>query len=185
MQGFDGMGWRPAWRMGDATMSPRQPRAYKRERGFTLIELVTAVGLIGIMLGVAMPYIPRGTYDLWGTQVQFLADMRAARTLALTKGDHYRLVVTSATHYEVRRMQLQGANWVDRVQPAIASRTLGTAITFVEGANNVYEFNTRGLLVNPGTVQSILLTDSRSGHYRGVTVWPSGQVAPDNDATPS
>lgn len=185
MKGFDGMDWRPAWRVGDAAVSPRQSPSYKRARGFTLIELVTAVGLIGIMLGMAMPYIPHGTYDLWGTQVQFLADMRAARTLALTKGDHYRLVVTSATHYEVRRMQLQGANWVDRVQPPIVSRTFGSTISIAEGATNIYEFNTRGLLVNPGTVQSILLTDSRSGHYRGVTVWPSGQVAPDNDATPS
>ena len=154
-------------------------------RGYTIMELMTVVALTGIILAMAIPNIPRGTYDLWGTQTLFLGDIRAARTLALTKGDHFRLVVTSNTSYEVRRMTLLGTLWIDRVQDPLTSRTLPAHVTFAEGASNSYEFNTRGLLVNPDAVQSILLTDARSGRYRGITVWPSGQVAPDNDAGPA
>ena len=173
------------WRVSDARASSRRFPTYKCVRGYTIMELMTVVGLTGIILAMAIPNIPRGTYDLWGTQTLFLGDIRAARTLALTKGDHFRLVVTAAGTYDVRRMQLLGAIWIDRVQPPLTSRTLPAHVTFAAGVNNSYEFNTRGLLVNPNAVQSVLLTDSRSGHYRGVTVWPSGQVAPDNDAGPS
>ena len=184
MVGFTATRQRVTWRVGDASASPRRSPAYTRVRGFTIVELMTVVGLAGIILGMAIPNIPRGTYDLWGSQTQFLADIRAARTWSLTKGDHFRLVVTGATHYEVRRMQLLGTTWIDRVQAPVSSRTLPAHVSFAAGDDNIYEFNTRGLLVNPGGVENMLLTDNRSGHYRGVTVWPSGQVAPDNTAAP-
>ena len=185
MLGFKVTRRRVTWRVSDATASSRRVPTYRTVRGYTVMELMTVVGLTGIILGMAIPNIPRGTYDLWGTQTLFLGDIRSARTLALTKGDHFRLLVTGANSYQVRRMQLMGAIWIDRVQAPVASRTLPAHVTFAAGVNNTYEFNTRGLLVNPGAVQSILLTDERSGHYRGITIWPSGQVAPDNDATPA
>jgi hypothetical protein len=183
--GFGKTAQRGTWRVSDATGSFRQSPAYKRVHGYTVMELMTVLALTGIILAMAIPNIPRGTYDLWGTQTLFLGDIRAARTLSLTKGDHFRLLVTGVDSYEVRRMQLLGGIWIDRVQPPITARTLPTHISFAAGVTNSYEFNTRGLLVNSNAVQDILLTDSQSGRYRGVTVWPSGQVAPDNDAAPA
>lgn len=180
MKDFGTRIWRPARRVSDANATLLAVRPFTRVRGFTLIELLTTIGLLAVVAGMAIPHMPRGTYDLWTTQVQFLSDMRRARTSALTMGDHYRVVITANNHYEVRRMQLQPDNvtWLDRPGAPLISRTFGSSITFTSGVNNAYEFNTRGLLVIPTAVFTISMYDARTLKSRNITVWPSGQVSP-------
>jgi hypothetical protein len=135
------------------------------------------MGLIAVMLGVASPGMPRGAFALWDANQQLLADLRRTRTDALTKGDHFRLSVTSATEYAEHRMRLVGGVWVaDAV--AVRSRTLPSGVTFSAGVGTSFEFNTRGLLVTPEAAASLQLLDAHSYATRQITVWPSGQVAP-------
>jgi prepilin-type N-terminal cleavage/methylation domain-containing protein len=162
--------------MGDAESSLRQSRVHARERGLTLIELIASMAIFGVVLAVAVPQFPRNAFALWGAQTQLLADLRRARGDALTKGDHFRLQVDDATHYSVYRMSLAGGIW-SPTGAAVVARALPNGVTFVAGTGATFEFNTRGLMVNPSAAQTLDMADT-TGHHHDITVWPSGQVAP-------
>lgn len=165
-----------ARQVGDAESSLRQSRAHTRERGLTLIELLASMAIFGVVLAVAIPQFPRNAFALWGAQTQLLADLRKARGDALTKGDHFRLQVDTATTYSVYRMSLAGGVWSPTGSPTV-SRALPSGVTFVAGVGANFEFNTRGLMVNPSAAQTLDMADA-DGHHHDITVWPSGQVAP-------
>ena len=166
-----------SWRLADDDVTSPPVRLHKAERGFTLIELLVVVGILGVLMGIAVPRLPQGSYALWTAQQQLLADLRATRSDALTKGDHFRFDVTAAGAYAEYRMTLVGNNWVASATPT-RSRVLPSGVTFASGVGSSFEFNTRGLMLNPGAAATLSLSDARTSHTRAVTVWPSGQVAP-------
>lgn len=146
-----------------------------RTGGFTVLELIVTMSLITILMAVAMPRAPHSSLTLWNSNEQLLGDLRRARADALTRGDHFVLEITGASSYRERRMQLVGLEWLP-VDPPIRGRDLPEGITFTAGVGMRFEFNTRGLLVIPDAAGNLQLHDAHSGHNRGITVWPSGQV---------
>jgi len=171
--------------MGDARATLRQSSAYNGERGVSAgergvsaIELVATVAIMAVVLGIAMPRMANRPYALWNAQTTLIGDLRQARAEAITRGDHFRVDITGASTYKVSRMQLQAdGTWTPRV-PAYRSRTLPTGLGFVVGNGLAFEFNTRGLMLNPGWAATLVLFDYTHSLTRWVTVWPSGQVAP-------
>jgi prepilin-type N-terminal cleavage/methylation domain-containing protein len=155
---------------------PRFRPAPGRNTGFTILELLVVVSLMSVLLGIALPRMPRSAYALWNVDRQLLADLRHVRAEALTKGDHFRLRVTTANAYEMARMRFVGGAWV--ADQPYRSRVLPDGVSFTTGVGRVFEFNTRGLLIDPAVTTRLALTDSRTDNTRHVTVWPSGQVAP-------
>ena len=164
-------------RLTDGEVTSPSVRLYKLERGFTLIELLVVVGIFGVLMGIALPRLPQRSYALWIAQQQLLADLRATRADALTKGDHFRFDVSGSGAYAEYRMTLVGNNWVASATPT-RSRVLPSGVTFASGVGSSFEFNTRGLMLNPGAAATLALSDALTAHTRAVTVWPSGQVAP-------
>jgi len=162
-----------AQRVGDGRASAPD----KHRRAFTIVELMATVALIGIVLGIAAFRFQPGPYALWSAQQQLLGDLRLTRSDALTKGDHFRFDITTANTYVEYRMQLVGPTWTPTVPP-VRTRTLPTSVTFTSGVGNRFEFDTRGLMLNPGAATVLNLVDANTGHTRAVTVWPSGQVMP-------
>jgi hypothetical protein len=164
--------------MGDARATVRHQRAYKRERGLSAIELVATMALMGVVAGVAMPSMTRQPYALWNAQTTLIGDLRQARSESITRGDHYRVDITGASTYTVSRMQLNAdGTWTPRV-PAWRSRTLPSNVQIVSGSGLGFEFNTRGLMVNPSWAATLVMYDYDKSLTRWVTIWPSGQVAP-------
>jgi hypothetical protein len=136
------------------------------------------VGLIAVVFAIAMPRMPNRPFALWGVQEQLLGDLRGARGDALTKGDHFRVDITGASSYTVSRMQLNGnGTWTPRTPP-LKTRNLPSGVTFTSGSGLSFEFNTRGLMVNPSWAATLFLYDATHNLTRVVTVWPSGQVSP-------
>lgn len=133
------------------------------------------MAMLSIMLAVAMPHAQRSSLTLWGANEQLLADLRRTRADALTRGDHFVLEVTGPDQYVERRMHLVGTEWLP-VDPPVRTRTIPDGILFAAGVGERFEFNTRGLLVTPEDAGNLQLHDPHSGHYRSITVWPSGQV---------
>jgi hypothetical protein len=122
-----------------------------------------------------MPHSPRGAFALWNANAQLLADIRRTRADALIRGDHFRLDVSGPSDYKEYRLRLVGNEWLPQ-NPPVRSGTLPPGITFTAGVGKQFEFNTRGLLVDPDAAGTVALHDSNSGHTRHMTVWPSGQV---------
>lgn len=164
-------------RLGDARPSADRALAYKRERAFTLLELIIAMAVLAISIGIALPHAPADAFARAQAMQLLLTDLRQARADALTKGDHFRVTVTGATTYETRRLQLVGGAWVPS-GPAIRARALPGDVTFASGVGAAFEFNTRGLLVTPDAATTLELIHPDGGAPRRVTVWPSGQVVP-------
>ena len=142
-----------------------------------MIELLVAASLFAVIVGIALPQFPRSPYVLWTAQQQLLSDLRAVRMDALTKGDHVRMTITSSGRYDEYRLTLVGATWTQGAA-AIKTRTLPTNVAFTSGVGSFFDFNTRGLMLNPGAATTLTIRDSYTGKTRGATVWPSGQVVP-------
>ncbi|HLK11170.1 MAG TPA: prepilin-type N-terminal cleavage/methylation domain-containing protein [Candidatus Binatia bacterium] len=162
--------------MGDGGVTPA-PISHRGARGFTLMELLMALALGAVLMGIALPHASKDQFNLWTAQTQLLGDLRTVRTDAITKGVHFQITIDTPVHYTMNRMK-QGANGAWSVDVSYGSRALPTNVTFLTGVNDTFEFNTRGMLILPGQATTLTLSDSSTHLSRNVTVWPSGQVAP-------
>jgi prepilin-type N-terminal cleavage/methylation domain-containing protein len=145
--------------------------------GFTVIELLVAMSLFAVMVGTALAAFPRKPYAVWTAQAELVAELRRARNDALTRGDHFRLVLTDSNNWATYRLTLVGGAWVVSGAP-VRSGTWASGAEITTGVGGQFEFTTRGLMLTPGAATTIVVQDVDSGYHRGVTIWPSGQVAP-------
>jgi prepilin-type N-terminal cleavage/methylation domain-containing protein len=164
-------------RVRDDPSSLASRKRHRSDRGFTLVELLVTMSLVAIVMGIALPQFQANRYGLWTAQQQLLADLRSTRADALTKGVHFRFDITGPGTYLEYRMQQIGGIWVIN-GPPVKSRALPGTIHFTTAVGSHFEFNTRGLMLNPGAATQIILTETTTSHTRPVTVWPSGQVMP-------
>jgi len=168
---------RAPWRKRDARTTPTTRSTSKGVHGFTLVELCVAMALFAIMVGTAMAAFPRNPYAVWTAQAELVSEFRRARNDALTKGDHFKVVLASSTTYETYRMSFVGGVWVQDPTP-VRHGTLPNGAEMTTGVGGQFEYTTRGLMLAPGAATTITIEDDENAHQRAVTVWPSGQVAP-------
>jgi type II secretory pathway pseudopilin PulG len=151
----------------------------RRQRGLSLIELLGAFAVLAVMSAVAIPQFRSNTHDLWQAHTLMVADLRQARAYALTRGDHFRIMITSPTEFELRRLRDDDGDgvWTEDPEP-LRVRSLPDGVTVSSDGGTTFEFNTRGLMINPNDAAVLTLADANTGGDRQITVWPSGQVAP-------
>jgi len=135
------------------------------------------MGMIGTLGAVAVPTRVTGAFDLRTTQSIFVADMRMARGTAIARAVHYRLDIFDPHSYGVLKMKEASGAWVQDGAPVL-TRDLPASVSVTTGVGTGYEFNTRGIMVDPTTPFTITLVDSDTSQSRTVDVWPSGQVVP-------
>jgi prepilin-type N-terminal cleavage/methylation domain-containing protein len=138
---------------GGATPSalPPVPATARRSRGYTLIELITVMVLIGVMSSLAVPSL-RGTIEL--TRVRsgldrVTADLYYARMLAASEGvtvdvQFFHARGRCVSHYEIRRRQPRSIYKTTRLGPEL----LGLCLT--HSGDDDLAFNARGMLIPPG-----------------------------------
>lgn len=150
-----------------------------RNRGFTVIELVVYIAILGIVLGAALPHIDSRPLSTATAVEAFLGDVRYARSKAIVTGTHVCVHRVSSTRYEVRRLRQSGSSWVlDKVLRSVTMPP-NTSFSIETAAESHLKFNTRGMQVayaNQSTAYPLLAKfwDAKSEH--GVRVWPSGQA---------
>jgi Tfp pilus assembly protein FimT len=167
---------RSAWRARDARVTPRHGTGGARG-GYSVVELLVAFVFFAIMAGTALSTLPRNRYGAWNAQATLLAELRRARNEALTKGDHFRVAIPTATTWTTHRMTLVGATWTPGASPNRSGTFPGQSLV-TAGVGTQFEFTTRGLMINPGAATTITLKDPNSTYTRSVVIYPSGQVAP-------
>lgn len=102
------------------------PAAKPQPRGYTLIEMLIVISLMGVMAALLLPRFEPSTYDqLQGAAQIISADIAYARNLAVTNDSRYSLTFDSATNaYTLRH---SGANNLLDVLPMTPYRHSGAA----------------------------------------------------------
>ncbi|MBM4258990.1 MAG: prepilin-type N-terminal cleavage/methylation domain-containing protein [Deltaproteobacteria bacterium] len=150
--------------------------------GFSLIELIVIVSIIGILVMIAVPNLNRSHMNLMAGREELEANIRMVRGNATGRGVHYR-VTLHPDSYEIDRLKLaaDGVTWVHDSLYSVQTVQLPKNITITTGAGMAFEFNSRGLLEKqadgtPAVQVSVTLRDSRDNSTQSVSIWPSGQI---------
>jgi prepilin-type N-terminal cleavage/methylation domain-containing protein len=146
----------------------------RTECGFTLVEIIVAIGILAVLLGTAASYIRPSVYDLDAAASELLSSLRVSRSRAISRGVRYRLTIESTSTYRVERLKEVAGVWVSDEAETRLVELPGT-IQLSTGLAAAIEINTRGLLVQPVDLLLLTLQDSSNGRTRTVEVWPSGQ----------
>jgi type II secretion system protein H len=133
--------------------------------GFTLIELVTVMSMLGIVAALALPrWSPSDSTVV--TQAQRLArDLRHAQSLALSQGRRLNFQLQSASNYRVT--DSSGTTVTDPATSAPFSVTLENSVTL---AGNDLAFDSLGRPLNAGSLASSARTYTLSGASRTASV---------------
>jgi prepilin-type N-terminal cleavage/methylation domain-containing protein len=161
---------------------PRYRIGVGASRGFTLTELVVTFSILAVLILIALPRWDARRLNILEAQRMALADLRLARSSAITTSMHFQVTFPAVTYMQVARMKEEPAGsgtWVvDSNHVQDISLPSGTQVK-LSGTETLQslsvEFNSRGLAMGLAAPQSIDLQDS-FGRTKSLQVWPSGQV---------
>ena len=148
--------------------------------GFSLVELLVILSIVGILVAIAVPTTNRSMLNLSYSMGEFESNVRVARGNATGRGVHYRVTLHSG-YYEIDRLHFSGGVWSHDPAFSVQTISLPPHVTITTGVGQSFEFNSRGLL-QPATVGTpavqvdVTMRDSRSDETKTVGVWPSGQI---------
>jgi prepilin-type N-terminal cleavage/methylation domain-containing protein len=113
-----------------------------KKKGFTIMEMMCVVGIIGILIGITIPayrgFLPR--MRLRSARDQVLVTLRLARTRALSERQIYQVIFEKATD-------------TYKISPGGTSTPLPAGITMPIAADITYEFRPdRTAAMIPGSV---------------------------------
>lgn len=131
-------------------------QALFRDRAFTLLDLITAVALFGILTAIAVPnwasQLP--TYRLNSAARQLQSELHRVKSQAVARNAHLRVVFLAPSAYRIERKD--GAGYRSTGE----EKTLPEGITFGGGNIGPIGFAPRGT-ADGGTVP--LCNDKREG----------------------
>jgi general secretion pathway protein H len=137
------------------------------EAGFTLVELLVVIALIGLLTGIAALALPDPRGSLSDEAERFGARLVAARDLAITGGRDLSVRVDDAGYAFDERV---AGRWQPAIAPQADEWADGTtAFATIEGGSRI-RFDPTGL-ATPGTV-----TLSRDEYATDVAVDAAGSV---------
>lgn len=145
------------------------------QRGYSLIELLVAVGIFGLVAALGLPHLDTRRQNIQNVSKQVVADYRWARNRAITSGVHFGIEWTASNSYQVQRMK-QAANGSWSKDVTVKTVTLPSNINATWYWPSLQEFNTRGMMVTTTYPLYQLFWDSTYNGWRMLSVWPSGQI---------
>lgn len=146
-----------------------------RQRGYSIVEMVTVLAIFGILAGSAFTHFTYQRIDIDTAVTSFVADVRYARARAITSGTHFAFNWLGGNLYQVQELQQVGTLW--NYATTARRRQVPSHIS-VSISPAMLEFNTRGMMISATDPVYVEFSDAFGAH-RTVAIWPSGQVSPD------
>jgi type IV fimbrial biogenesis protein FimT len=167
----------------NAERPARLGAALKRQRGLTLLELLTAMVVLGILAAIAIPSFEQITASnqLAADTNELVASMHQARSAAITRGENVTICASDAALAACSGGADWAAGWVVLDATANVLQTHGplpvnsaNEIGAVNGAGAVV-FNRNGFSTNARTIK-LCDPNNVATRARGVIVSPDGRV---------
>lgn len=155
----------------------------KRQRGLNMLELMIAVGILGIVLAIGVPSYSHMTISngLSSDTNSLVASMNFARSEAITRGDTVTICAANAALDACSGADDWGAGWVIldvngnpiRVKPPLPDNA-AVEVNVQNGVGAVV-FNRNGFSTNSRTIR-LCGPRGDTRRIRGVVVSPDGRI---------
>lgn len=146
---------------------PLPQRAPARRRGFTLVEMMTVVVIMGLMAAMAGPRMARWLQTLGSTGVtnEVVGDLMLARTQAVREGRTVSFRVVSSSEYTVTLDNPDGTVLRVVKRMNLSNMHRGTTIS---PAGRI-AFDSRGMLRTASTIGTLTVTRGHASDVITVT----------------
>ena len=129
---------------------------YKKQRGFTLIEVVITVAIVGILAMIAVPSMVgwKQERQMQGAARVFYSDLQHARFTAIREAEAVSFVITVPSGDYSLFIDPNQNYALDAGEKLLNSETLPAGVIFqnVTLAGNQTQFNSRGMAAETGSL---------------------------------
>jgi prepilin-type N-terminal cleavage/methylation domain-containing protein len=157
-----------------------------QERGYSLVELLVSLGIIGVMSAVAIPLVLESSRrnDLWAGSERMGALIRQTRLKAITQNRTYRVRFDCPTANRARGLVFQGNPVVDDAANRCSMTIPGdseivqmpTGVAFDAEDATELRVTPRGVFTAVGDSIPLTITVTYGSSTRTLTVSATGQI---------
>lgn len=126
----------------------RRKSVRRSEGGFSLVEVVVALVILGILLAAVLPYLTPRPMNLRADTNDLISNLRLARDLAISRTTHYRVRVVDRTSYALERGVWNGTRF-EFVTERLVRLRQNVQFKQTTTDDQAARFDSRGRLVAP------------------------------------
>ena len=157
-----------------------------QERGYSLVELLVSLGIIGVMSAVAIPLVLESSRrnDLWAGSERIGALIRQTRLKAVSQNRNFRVRFDCPTPNQARGLVLQGNPAIDDAANRCTMTIPGdseivqmpTGVTVDPEDATELRVTPRGVFTAVGDSIPLTITVAHGSTTRTLTVSATGQI---------